>query len=92
MKLTSLALALVFLAPTLDADDVSSKEIRSYTRELKVLLKTGNTFDLEDFIVKVGELDHPKLAVLLPPAGAKLPSATNYKRALEAIKDLESAE
>jgi hypothetical protein len=92
MKLTSLALALVFLAPTLDAADVSSKEIRSYTRELKFLLKTGNTFDLEDFIVKIGELDHPKLAVLLPPAGARLPSATNYKRAVEAIKDLENAE
>ncbi len=92
MKPRSLAFAFVFLALTPGAADVSSRTIRGYERELEVLLKTGNTVDLEDFIVKVGELDHPRIAVLLPSAGAMLPSATNYKRAVEAIKSLRNTE
>jgi hypothetical protein len=69
---------------------VSDSDVRGFTRELKGLIQAQNVVDIEDFIVKMGELDDPRAAVLIPPAAVRLPSERNYKRALTAIKGLEN--
>jgi len=90
--LAALTLTLFSSTYATAANDVSSSKARRYESALKKLLKLGDADELENFIEKMAEHDHPKTIVLIPPAAVIVPSAVNHKRAVEAIKESENEE
>ncbi len=81
---------LLLAAIGLEAEEVSSARARKYAKTLQALVRAGSEEELTKFIDRMGELDHPRSAILIPPAVTLLPSKTNYERALETIGALEN--
>ena len=74
------------------AEEVSSSRARKYSKTLQALVRAENEEELAKFIGRMGELDHPRSVVLIPPAATLLPSKANYERALEVIGTLENGD
>lgn len=74
------------------AEEVSSARARKYVKTMQALVRAESEEELTKFIGRMGELDHPRSVVLIPPAVTFFPSKTNYERAMEAIGALESDE
>ena len=74
------------------AEEVSSARARKYAKTMQALIRAKSEEELTKFIDRMGELDHPRSVVLIPPAVTLLPSKANYERAMEVISLLENPE
>ncbi len=74
------------------AEEVSSARARKYAKTLQALVRAGSEEETAKFIDRMGELDHPRSVVLIPPAVTLLPSKANYERAMAVISALENPE
>ena len=72
------------------AEEVSSARARKYAKTLQALVRAGSEEETAKFIDRMGELDHPRSVVLIPPAVTLLPSKANYERAMAVISAIEN--
>ena len=83
---------LLLAASGAQAEEVSSARARKYAKTMQALIRAKSEEELTKFIDRMGELDHPRSVVLIPPAVTLLPSKANYERAMEVISLLENPE
>ena len=79
----------VWASPMLQAQ-VKSSDVRRFQKRLTLLVRAQRVGGLNDLIGELAELDDPKVVVLIPPAAVALPSAANYKDAVEAIAGVKN--
>lgn len=72
------------------AEEISSSQVRKYAKQLKALIHSESKASLGEFIKEIGEIDHPKVVILLPPAATQVPSRKNYRAACKLIAKLEN--
>ena len=87
-----MALVVALFAGRLAAEEVSSSEARKYAQELNVLLRGERKGALNDFIGRMAALDNERVVGYIVPAATLIPSATNYRAAVDAIAGLQNPE